>query len=87
MQKTSLIHSALSLFSFSAMAKKAQVVNSILGVIVALVVGTIGVSIVQNIISNTTFTGLTGTVMAYVTVAFALLLIVIAFSAIGGRRD
>jgi hypothetical protein len=50
-------------------------VTFVIGIVLALVVGSIGLDIVDNVIASAGFSGLTSTVTGFVTVMFAVLLL------------
>lgn len=63
---------------FKGLAKKAQAA-SLIGIGVFLIVGIIALKIVSDVVINSSFTGLTGTVASYITVGLAVGLLVVAF--------
>lgn len=76
-----MLKEIMSLFRRKDMSfsKKAQVAGVLIGTGVALIVGVIALKVVNDIIANTTFTGITSTVVSYITVGLAIGLLVIAF--------
>lgn len=74
---------ARAMFAVAKMHKKGQ--SGLIGLTTALIIGVIGLTIVNEVINGTAFTGLTDTVTSYITVGFAVLLLVLAFT--GGRSS
>ena len=64
-----------------ALMKKGQLAAGLIAIAVALIIGTIGLKIVSDVITNSSFSGLTGTVTTYITVGLAVTLLVVAFGA------
>ena len=66
--------------------KKAQLAAGLLTIVIALIIGTVMLSIVGTLTNATTlgFTGLTYTVVQYIAVGLAVTLLVIAFGAARG---
>ncbi len=65
---------------------KAQLASGIIMTIVALIIGTVMLSIINVLTNGTTlgFSGITDTVVSYLAVGFAVALLVIAFGAARG---
>ncbi len=63
------------------MMRKGQLAGGLIAVAVALIIGVIGLKIVSDVIDNSSFTGITSTVVTYITVGLAVTLLVVAFGA------
>lgn len=70
-----------------SLIKSTKAQMGIVGIAVALIVGIIGLKIVYDVIANTSFTGLTGTVTSYITIGLAVTLLVLAFAGLMRKKE